>query len=267
MGVIMKTRIITAIVAVLLFTPFIYKGGGWFAFSIAFISLVAMYELYRMRKIKKNWLIMLITAAGLLAVLLPERYSVFFGSVSHVSIFCITFIILLSMTVFIPEDFNFVDVSTLVTGILYIGTSFNFLIEVRDMGVADLLYLFCVVWSSDAGAYFVGRAIGKHKFAPLVSPNKTIEGAVGGVITSVIVSQIYRHLIPLALPIHRHQFLIPITLALLGQLGDLVASAYKRHFNVKDTGNILPGHGGMLDRFDSIMFASIALRIWLNFFR
>src|SRR5690606_996650 len=108
-------------------------------------------------------------------------------------------------------------------------------------------------WATDTGAYFFGRAFGKHKLWPTISPKKTIEGAIGGIISACIVGISFHLIYPF-----EHSFwmivLVTILVSMVGQLGDLVESAYKRYFGVKDSGNILPGHGGILDRFDSLLF-------------
>jgi len=111
-------------------------------------------------------------------------------------------------------------------------------------------------WSSGSpirGAYFTGRKIGKRKLWPEISPNKTIEGFVGGIIWAVGIGVIFAYFAGMEQPMVV-VIIVAIAASIFGQLGDLVESALKRHFNVKDSGKILPGHGGILDRFDSILF-------------
>lgn len=110
-----------------------------------------------------------------------------------------------------------------------------------------------MIWATDSGAYFIGKTMGKKKLWPDISPNKTVEGSIGGVICAIIVGVLF------ALFTDIHAAIVTIigitaVLSVFGQIGDLVQSAFKRHFNVKDSGNILPGHGGILDRFDSLLF-------------
>ena len=111
------------------------------------------------------------------------------------------------------------------------------------------------MWITDSGAYLIGRKLGKHKLAPHVSPNKTWEGSIGGSLVSVIVVGLYLAFSPVkfayGLPI---MLLLTVVLSVGGQIGDLIESAFKRHYGVKDSGKILPGHGGILDRFDSLLF-------------
>ena len=138
-------------------------------------------------------------------------------------------------------------------GTLYVGIGFYYFIETRDAGLTYLIFALIVVWATDSGAYFTGRKVGKRKLWPEISPNKTVEGFVGGIIWALVAAFIIHFISPLTTS---YFILIGITIAasIFGQLGDLVESAIKRHYNVKDSGKILPGHGGILDRFDSLLF-------------
>ena len=138
-------------------------------------------------------------------------------------------------------------------GTLYVGIGFYYFIETRNVGLTYVIFALLVVWTTDSGAYFTGRKIGKRKLWPEISPNKTVEGFVGGIVWALVtafIMSLYKSTYELLL------VLIGITIvaSIFGQLGDLVESAIKRHYNVKDSGNILPGHGGILDRFDSLLF-------------
>jgi phosphatidate cytidylyltransferase len=118
-----------------------------------------------------------------------------------------------------------------------------------------VLFVQIIIWSTDSGAYFVGRKFGKNKLAPYISPNKTREGSIGAVLVAVLIAIIYRLIVGGAF-LGTWPALIGVTLliSIFGQLGDLVESAIKRFYGVKDSGTILPGHGGLLDRFDSLIF-------------
>jgi phosphatidate cytidylyltransferase len=157
--------------------------------------------------------------------------------------------------------------STTLTAILYIGFLFSFLVLMRgasgkinafapfrihlEAGFVYVLYLFSVSWLTDTGAFFFGRALGKQKLAPRISPNKTIEGSVGGVLLALLIG------VPLAvwmgLPF-RHAAILALLGSIAGQVGDLAKSAIKRDAGIKDFGSFFPGHGGVLDRFDSVIF-------------
>ena len=118
------------------------------------------------------------------------------------------------------------------------------------------------MWLTDTGAYIFGRLMGKHKLWPVISPNKTIEGFIGGLICSIIVPLVMLQFVDFNIAIWL-LIIVTIILSMFGQLGDLVESGLKRHFGVKDSGRILPGHGGILDRFDSFMFVLPLLNILL----
>ena len=115
------------------------------------------------------------------------------------------------------------------------------------------MFAFVIIWSTDTFAYLIGRKIGKHKLWPVISPNKTWEGSIGAVICAVILAAVYVNLAPVGGD--KTTLIIgSFFLSIVGQMGDLVESAYKRFYGVKDSGKILPGHGGILDRFDSTLF-------------
>ena len=128
------------------------------------------------------------------------------------------------------------------------------------------IFVFLIIWGTDSFAYIFGRKFGKHKLAPDISPNKTIEGSIGGVIGSLGLGLL---VVPFYNPVNFSVLefvLLIVSLSVFGQLGDLVESAYKRQFNVKDSGKLFPGHGGVLDRFDSTFFAMFMFQILYKFF-
>ncbi len=146
-------------------------------------------------------------------------------------------------------------------GLLYLGLPILSLIYIRqdeNFGFYAVAYVFLIVWGTDTAAYFAGNHFGGKKLAPTISPNKTWSGSFGGIFAALIISVIFA----LSLSIN------PVILALVGvvlsaisQLGDLTESAIKRHFGVKDSGSLIPGHGGLLDRLDGVIFASIAAAV------
>lgn len=263
----MKIRIFGALGAIAIFVPFLLAGGAWFAYFALVLGVIGVYELAKMKGIDFFSSIGLIASIALASILLPKNY---FGLIvpldSPEFIFYICGLILLTMTVYKHKTFNFVDAAVLMFGALYVGFGFRFLIMMRDMGIGTLMYQLLVIWSTDTGAYFTGRFIGKTPLSPEVSPNKTIEGSIGGVIFALIVSSIYIHLFNPIVGQVNQIWLLTIIMSIVGQYGDLVESAFKRHFGVKDSGNLIPGHGGVLDRFDSMIFASFTFMIWLNLF-
>lgn len=119
--------------------------------------------------------------------------------------------------------------------------------------MSAIFFAAVIIWSTDSGAYFIGKSLGKRKLWPEISPNKTVEGFIGGIVTAVVLSLVFQAVTGF-LPSYLLVMFITLLLSIFGQLGDLVESALKRHYHVKDSGTILPGHGGILDRFDSFLF-------------
>ncbi|MGX7108381.1 phosphatidate cytidylyltransferase [Facklamia miroungae] len=262
----MKQRIITAIIGISIFIPFVIVGGRWFSYGVLILGAVALYEMAEMKKIDYLNEIGLISTLALSSVLLPEKYfAPIFSNADPLMIFYLAGMLLLILTVYNYQRFNFVDASTLIFASLYIGFGFRYLIMIRDLGLSTILYLLLVIWSTDTGAYLIGRKLGKHKLAPQISPNKTVEGALGGILTALIVTSIYGFFFTVKIQNPQCLGFLTILISISGQFGDLVESAYKRDFGVKDSGKLLPGHGGVLDRFDSTIFASIMFVVWNNF--
>ncbi|MFL2100569.1 phosphatidate cytidylyltransferase [Desemzia sp. FAM 23991] len=257
----MKQRIITALVMAAIFIPVVYVGGWLLGITIALLAIIGLFELFRMKGnsiFSVEGLISTIALMGFifaqeLVGILPQGFS------SETFIHLAT-VILLVCTVFSKNDFSFDDAAVSILGILYIGIGFRSLLETRDSGLGLLILVLVTIWATDIFAYLIGRKIGKNKLAPNISPNKTIEGSVGGTVTAVLVAAVYLYFVPLSMPFF-WSLILMLLLSMAGQLGDLVESAFKRYYGIKDSGNIFPGHGGVLDRFDSMLFVFPILSI------
>lgn len=155
--------------------------------------------------------------------------------------------------------FTFDDVAFLLLTAVYVGVGFASFAYIRllEHGLTWSLLIILLIWFTDSGAYFVGKRFGKNKLWPSISPNKTIEGAVGGVLLAILLGVVFESIEPTVG--FGKVIVLAIIVAVVGQLGDLVQSAYKRHYGVKDSGTLLPGHGGILDRFDSMMIVFTVL--------
>jgi phosphatidate cytidylyltransferase len=252
----MKTRIITAITALVIFLPFVIIGGWPFKLFVYLIATIGLVELMRMRQIPLFSFPFLLALVLLWLFLLPqEMYVSDLEWISKVEVLVIIVILLLSYTVLRKNKFTFDHAGFILLAALYVGMGFFFFIETRDSpnGLMNILFVFLIVWATDTGAYFIGRSWGKRKLWPEISPKKTIEGALGGVVLATLTGVIYHLITPFSYSLI---IIIGVTVAasIFGQIGDLVESALKRHYGVKDSGNILPGHGGILDRFDSLLF-------------
>lgn len=257
----MKTRIITAIIGLIIVLPIIIYGKLPFFVVALILALVGLFELIRMYKPKEIFIYMLFSILFLIALIYPsELINVFNLSFDKGDILLLLGIFLLSLTVFTKNKFTFSDAGFLLLTTMYIGLSFYYLIEVRSAGLNYLLFILFVIWSTDSGAYFFGKAIGKKKLWPAISPNKTIGGAIGGIVMAVLVSVIFQAVYPFEFSFITIM-LYAVLISIVGQVGDLVASAFKRHYDIKDAGNLFPGHGGVLDRLDSLVFVMLVLYI------
>ena len=149
-----------------------------------------------------------------------------------------------------------------IAGILYVGWLLSHLVALRglDAGRNWVFFALFVTWASDTTAFFIGRRFGRHKLAPNISPGKTWEGTMGGILGAIIVSILFFTATPFHLPLTYWQAIpLSILVSIFGQVGDLVESLLKRNMGVKDSGKLMPGHGGVLDRMDSIIFAGIVV--------
>lgn len=158
-----------------------------------------------------------------------------------------------------------------VLGLVYIPATLGLLVALHQVstpwgaGNRWIFFLLLAVWFGDTSAYYLGRALGKHPLAPRVSPKKTIEGAFGGLIGSLLAAFVGRQIFVPAAPL-THLVLLSLLLGMVSQAGDLAESALKRGAGIKDSSNLLPGHGGMLDRIDGVLFASPVMFGYLRFF-
>ncbi len=155
-----------------------------------------------------------------------------------------------------------------VAGVIYIGWLLSHLVALRDTadGRNWVLFILFVTFASDTAAFFIGNAVGRHKLAPGISPGKTWEGAIGGLCGAALISLLFSVPSPLSVPIGWGQAIVLGLLgSLFGQLGDLVESLFKRRMGVKDSSNMVPGHGGFLDRLDSLLFGGAAVFYYVVF--
>lgn len=250
----MKQRIITAIIAAAVFLPIVFFGGLPFVLLAYLLATVGLYELFKMRNLNIFSVPGFLSTLLLWVILFPSKYStleIFNYSKEELGIALV--LLLLTYSVITKNKFSFEDVAFILLSAIYVGIGFHYFIETRYGGLVYIFYSLFIIWATDSGAYFIGRAMGKRKLWPEISPNKTVEGFIGGIVCAVIIGIIFALFTNINATVSS---LIGITifLSIFGQIGDLVESAFKRHFNVKDSGQFLPGHGGILDRFDSLLF-------------
>jgi phosphatidate cytidylyltransferase len=189
-------------------------------------------------------------------------------------IFCLLgFLIFLSgffIQVFKFEKYDYIDISLTYFGIIYVVFLFSFVLLIRNMesGKFYIWLVFIGAWLTDSAAYFTGVKFGKTKIIPTVSPKKTLEGSIGGVVGCIIIMLLYGILVVNNVNeiSFYHYIILGILCGTISQIGDWAASAIKRKVEVKDYGNLMPGHGGVIDRFDSILITAPTVYFYLTLF-
>lgn len=294
----MKQRVITAILMAIVFIPFFFLGGWFITFLFSILSYIAMYELITMYQSKKNipnvckYIIPLFSSIIVL-------FSSFATAEDIIYVLLVELMFLLILPIF-NKKIEMKDVIFFIFGIIYSGISFAIIVTVRNIemlyqdasirlfdglniyAVGLILFIFVLLSTmlTDIAAYQFGIKFGKHKLCPSISPKKSIEGSIAGTIAGALggtlfmiilqftLSKEYANAIKLfkidniylyALAI----FGVALLLSIAGQLGDLSASKIKREYNIKDYGKIFPGHGGVLDRFDSSIYSFLVFIIIL----
>ncbi len=266
----MLTRIITAVIGFILILPIlIYSGTVIFNIFMSALSVIAVHEFLKCTGELKNKAVAVPTF--IMAAIIP--FAMRAGKLSGLSLdsvkLCVCVVIIyvfvsFALSVFSKgkNDITKASFSSLLS--IYIVCGFSAIILIRDMADGAVFYplIFVAAWSTDIFAYFGGMLFGKHKLIPDVSPKKTVEGAVGGIVGNVVCFLIYSMLF-LDLVTTQYIFLIAMApfASVISQIGDLLMSLVKRKFGIKDFGKLLPGHGGILDRFDSIIAVSLFLSI------
>lgn len=250
----MKQRIITAIIALIIFVPFVLYGRLPFVLFAYLLATIGLMELLNMYKVKKYSFLFFFSVSFLWLILLPyQEIIVSTYSFSKSEIIIMFAMLLLAYTVLTKNEFTFDHAAFILLSTIYVGLGFHFLIVVRMEGLNYMLFVLFIIWATDTGAYFSGRFLGRRKLWPAISPNKTVEGAIGGILIACVVGGLFQLIYPFEYSIFVI-LIVTIFISVIGQVGDLVASAYKRHYQVKDSGDLLPGHGGILDRMDSLIF-------------
>ena len=269
----LKKRLITSLWALVLIIAAVWfsRPDYWFpGFTIlaAVVGVLAVWEFYRLVGVSKVLPLALCgTALTLLFIITPQLH--WDINVSLVSLFVTAAIALpMILVLFLPRQEGLFRLwAWTLTGVLYIGWFISYLVTLRIDGGRNWLFLaLFVTFASDTAAYFIGKAIGKHKMAPAISPGKTWEGAVAGLVGAAIVSYLFTLSTPVQVPLSAlSAIVLGLLVSVFSQLGDLAESMLKRGTGVKDSGNLMPGHGGILDRLDSILFAGVTVYLYYMF--
>lgn len=249
-----KTRLISGIVLVIIALATIISGSWILFFTLLAVSLIGMRELYKVMKVSDENVTVLELVGYLGAVLYYIAMKADFGNYGTMAII-ISMILILFVYVFGYPKYHAEQVMAAFFGVVYVAVMLSFIYLTRSLPDGKFLVwlIFLCSWGCDTCAYCVGMLIGKHKMAPVLSPKKSIEGAVGGVAGAALLGVIYAAATQGKMAEYA---LICAVGALISMVGDLAASAIKRNQNIKDYGKLIPGHGGILDRFDSVIITA-----------
>ena len=263
-----KTRLLSGIVLVILALIIIISGGYVTLFSLLGISLSGMHELYRVFKLEKTPLAMV---SYLMAVLFycVQLLPIVIEPMALVMLFLI---MLMFVYVFSYPKYEAKDVMAIFFGMFYVAVMLSYVYQIRvlDNGVYLAFLIFICSWGCDTCAYCAGVTCGKHKMAPVLSPKKSVEGAIGGVLGTALLTVIYCSVFKAQMGLDTRSIVVLAVISaiagLISMVGDLTASAIKRNYDIKDYGTLIPGHGGIMDRFDSMMItAPIIYYLAVNF--
>jgi len=263
----LRKRVVTALWALPLLIAVVWfdKPLPWFTVFIAIWGLLAAYEFYR-----------LVGVSGIHSLTV---FGLFFTLLIIISPHCpspLAAPLVVTLAVVLPliwlvlrqrAEGAFTGWAWMVAGFLYVGWMLSFLVDLRlEAGRNWLLFAFFTTFGSDSAAYFIGRVLGRHRLASRISPHKSWEGAIGGMMGAAAVSLLFTLSTPLHIALSIGQgVVLALLVSIFGQIGDLAESLLKRNTGVKESGTAFPGHGGFLDRMDSVVFAGVVVYLYYTF--
>ena len=246
-----KTRLLSGIVLVIAALVLIITGGDVLLVSTLLISWIGMFELYRIFHIEKS-------APGIVGYAAAAVYyaNLRFGFLPDLMMLVLgLLIVLMFVYVFTYPKYQTEQLLAAFFGVFYVAVMLSYVYQTRMLSAGTYIVwlIFLCSWGCDTCAYCVGMLIGKHKMTPKLSPKKSVEGAVGGVAGAALLGFLFQ----LATDGPSYEYAVICAVgALISMVGDLAASAIKRNMEIKDYGTLIPGHGGILDRFDSVIFTA-----------
>ena len=266
----MVKRIITALLAFIVFIPvLIFSDTIALPIALAIAIVVSLYEICKCMGLNKFYALTIpLYIFGAIFIFLPRLFesSDRFVMVAKVgfSLAIVYMIYMFGIVIWSNGKVKFNDACTMCLLALYVVISITMIVYLRALVRGEFIYLFVFIgaWSTDIFAYFTGKFIGKHKLIESISPKKTIEGSIGGIVFCALSFFITGLVCNAFFGTQANLLFLPICgifISMIAQIGDLIMSALKRHYGIKDFGTIFPGHGGMLDRFDSILAASLGV--------
>ncbi|MDD2181716.1 MAG: phosphatidate cytidylyltransferase [Bacilli bacterium] len=264
----MKTRIISAIIVLLIVIPIIITGNSIYNIVIYILSLAGLKEFINIKETKKKVpdFIKFISFIIMTLIVIGSTTTTELVYTMDYRIIAGLFLVCLLPTVLYHDNskYSIHDAFYLIGGLFFLGLSFHLLIVLRKINFFIIIYLFLITIMTDTFAYFTGYLIGRNKLLEVISPKKTWEGLIGGTIMGVFVSFVFYTTV-INSNIDIATLLIATTfLSLVGQYGDLVFSGIKRYYGKKDFSNLMPGHGGILDRLDSIIFVVLGYMFFIT---
>ena len=253
------TRLFSGVVLLVALAGLIYLGGIFLFAGTLIISLIGLFEYYRVIGISKRctgWI-------GYIAV--AVYYFLLWADIPRLPVMLLWMVVIFAFLVYYVFSYpktNITEVTLAFFGIFYVGVMLShiYLLRMLPSGIYLVWIIFICSWGCDTCAYCAGRLFGRHKMSPVLSPNKTVEGAVGGLLGVFLITALFCFL--LREPLHietTHIWFLSATATVAGfasMIGDLAASAIKRTYDIKDYGTLIPGHGGILDRFDSVIITA-----------
>lgn len=264
----MVKRLITSLIAICVLIPVLIFSGTWvFPIALSAVSVIALYELFKCMGVHKRILVTAPLYIAAAATPIMIRGMGDRGSVAKIlfAAACLYLIIVFADIIWSHGKFYFADGMATFILAVYIIAGMSGLVLVRDFddnGMYIYLLIFLGAWTTDVFAYFTGKLFGKHKLIEDVSPKKTVEGSIGGTVFCVLVFITFGIIVDVLFEKNANILFLAISgavVSLVSQIGDLIMSVIKRHYGIKDYGKIFPGHGGVLDRFDSILAVSVCM--------
>lgn len=251
----MLQRIITSLIIIALVIPPLFFGGVYLRLLIFAICAIASYEMVSLRY-KNRWGLVFFTFLSTLVMYLVD--------IAYYVPLLVFYIIILCLIVIANNDYDINDMCFILLISLILTIAAKGVVNVYEKSMMNMIYIIIACYVTDTMAYFVGYKFGKHKMIPRISPKKTWEGALGGYFFGALISLIYGYFMTgIEFPL---LILSSFTLPIIAQIGDLSFSAIKRSYHVKDFGSIFPGHGGVLDRIDSLLFCIISFYAFMILF-
>ncbi len=267
----MVTRIVSGFFLLIGCIIFHLIGGIVLLLALLFCALVGLFEFYRATGVLKDQQkCSLLTLPGYVFTVAYFVMLYFKSDTEHL-LFALVVLFAVTMMIFVFSfpKFHATQVAHVVFGVLYVPLMLGYIYRVRSLesGIYTVWLIYISSWVCDTFAYMTGVAVGKHKLAPILSPKKSIEGSIGGILGSLLAGFLYWYfLLENQIPGSMIGILTVCGVgAVISQTGDLAASAFKRNHEIKDYGHLIPGHGGILDRFDSVIFTAPMIYYLLTF--